>query len=169
MLYKIHIPYQDLSYFSVMQLNILDLKPYRKIHTPLTSILAVIVAITILFVKLVDGFSFFIFFMRQISGYVMAAAIGLTFVSAFKQSSMQKKVRASESFDEKAELHFQLYRFSIIWSFVSGILSSIMFICTERNWWLFFCVFDVLMLLTQKPRSKRFSIELQTEQIEYVN
>lgn len=152
-----------------MDLYILDLKPFRKIHTPVTALLVVIVTSAVVVVNFFEQFSIVSSVMQQLSFYIMLLFIGLSIASAFRQRTMLKNVHAAEDFEVKAELYLRLYRFRVLWSLLTGIISTLMFMSTERNWWFFFCLFDVIVMMMQKPGNKRFAIDLQNDQIEYVN
>lgn len=152
-----------------MNLNVLDLKPFKKIHSPVTAMMVVLVTAAVVSVNFLERFSFISYVMQQISTYVMLIFIGLSILSAYRQKAMLKKVQEAEDFELKTELYLRLYRFRVIWSMLTGILSTLMYLSTERTWWFIFCLFDLIVLMWQKPGNKRFAMELQVDDIEYVN
>ncbi len=152
-----------------MHLFTVELRPYRKLHAPLMGFLLLFVVASYVLVNMNSIFLLQVSILENISDILIVLFIGLSFMHASRQRKMIQEMRATEDFESRKQLHFKLYKYRLTWSFVNGLITCVMFVCTAKQFWFYFSLFDVLIFFLQLPNKKLIARELQRDDIDFIN
>jgi uncharacterized integral membrane protein len=106
-----------------------------------------------------------LFTIKKLSIPIMAVLAILAFVHSASQKNKLRKLQEIEDFELKTEKYQKIYRFRLIWFLVSGFTCCFLYVFSLHNLFLYFALFDGLLLLGNYPNQKIFKKELRNNEI----
>ena len=142
----------------------INLADYKKLFNGAIIPLGMAIVACFLLVK-VSSLDFSALVIQRLALPIMAGLAILSFVHSALQKHKLKKVQAIGDFDEKAEAYQRVYRFRLLWFVISGLTCCFLFLFSRHNLFLYFALFDTLLLWSNYPNQQIFKRELENEDI----
>ena len=106
-----------------------------------------------------------VLFIQRYAFPIMAVLAILAFVHSAIQKKRLKALEAIEDFEQKAETYKKVYRLRLNWYMISGFTCCFVYLFSARNLFLYFALFDALLLFQNFPNKRIFQRDLQVEDV----
>jgi hypothetical protein len=142
-------------------INLKDFKNhFYQVLIPLLSV----IAICFIIVRF-TSINLSVLFIRRYALPIMAVLAVTAFVHSAYQQKKLKMLRSLENFEQKAETYKKVYRLRLNWYMISGFTCCFVYLFSAENLFLFFAIFDALLLFQNFPNKRTFQRDLQAEDI----
>jgi hypothetical protein len=148
-----------------MQLYSVNLKGYKKTYWQVfTCNVTIVIAGYIL---VTNGYFILSPFYRtqNITSPILAFIILLSFFHAQRYRRQVKQLADIADFDERVIKHEKIYRTRVWWFFISCSSSCFLYVLSGRAVFLYLCIFDIIISLPTWPNKRLIRLELQNEEI----
>jgi glucan phosphoethanolaminetransferase (alkaline phosphatase superfamily) len=105
---------------------------------------------------------------RLLKNIFVVAIIASSFGYSYYLRKQREHLQNIEDFDAKLDFHTTVYRKRILWGFLNCLLACILYPVVAYSTFLYFAVFDIILMLTQFPNRVVFSKELNDDEIEFI-
>lgn len=95
--------------------------------------------------------------------------IGIAMGFSFFQAGQKRKLQALPSVEEKIKFYEIFYRNRLWWQVLSCLVSGFLLLLTHRTIFLFFCLFDLLMMAAAFPSELIIKKELNEDELLFVD
>lgn len=102
---------------------------------------------------------------QNLTNPILIAMVLLAVVHSQYQKNRLKKLHAISDFDARVEEYETFYKIRMLWYLFSCIISCFLAVLTNRNVFLFFACFDILISLPFYPGLRLFKRELKNDEI----
>jgi hypothetical protein len=142
----------------------INLKDFRNHFYQVLIPLLCVIAITYVIVRFA-AVNLSVLFIQRYAFPIMAVLALMAFVHSAIQRKKLNRLETIQDFDEKAEAYKKVYRLRLNWYMISGFTCCFVFLFSARNLFLYFALFDALLLLQNYPNKRIFQRDLQVEDI----
>jgi len=142
----------------------IHLENYRKLYYGVLATLAMIVGSSFFLVRY-SPYNFSSFTIQRLAVPIMAVLAGLSFAHSYYRKRQLKQIQLLNSFELKLPAYEQLYRFRLLWFLFSGACCSAVYLLSLHRLFLFFALFDAIMLAMHYPNKEVIRKELQNQDI----
>ena len=142
----------------------IHLEAYRKQFYSMLATLIMVIGISYFLVHF-SQYDFSSFTIRRMAVPIMAVLAVLSYGHSFYRKRQLKRLLLLPSFEQKVKAYEQLYRFRLLWFLFSGACCCAVYLLSLHRLFLFFALFDAVMLLMHYPNKAVFRRELQNEDI----
>jgi hypothetical protein len=148
-----------------MELKAVDIAPYKKAHTGVLFICILSVASSFFIVK--QGYAVLANEpeIKTIKDIIMFGMIGLAALFTFYQQRQKQKLLSFIVFDEKLTFYQKIFRTRLWWYAISCATSAFLLFLTARKIFLYFALFDLLLMLITFPNKVLIKKELNEEDL----
>ena len=152
---------EDKSTEKLITINLKDFKNhFYQVLIPLLSV----IAISYIVVRF-TSVNLSVLFIQRYAFPIMALLAIMAFVHSSIQKKRLKALEAIEDFDQKAETYKKVYRLRLNWYMISGFTCCFVYLFSARNLFLYFALFDALLLFQNSPNKRIFQRDLQVEDV----
>ena len=133
---------------------------YYQVLIPLLSVIAIcfiLVRFTSLHLSVI--------FIQQYALPIMALLAIMAFIHSALMKNKLKALESIKDFEQKAETYKKVYRMRLNWYMISGFTCCFVYIFSGSQLFLFFALFDALLLFQNFPNKKIFQKELQVDDV----
>lgn len=151
-----------------MNAKLVDLNPYKSKFKLFFSITAAVLVICYLLV--IYGFQIIKNQeqVEQIKNLFMILLIGSAIFYSFWQQKKRRALLAIEDFQSKIGSYFNIYMSRLYWHMLSGMVSSLVYLVTNRRLFLIFAVLDLVTMVLVFPNKLVVKRELMDDEIEFI-
>ena len=148
-----------------MELKAIDLAPYKKAHAGVLFICILSVAASFFIVK--QGYAVLANEpeTKTIKDIIMFGMIGVAALFTFYQQRQKQKLLSLAVFDEKLAFYQKIFRTRLWWYALSCTTSAFLLFLTARKLFLYFALFDLLLMLITFPNKFLIKKELNEEDL----
>jgi 4-amino-4-deoxy-L-arabinose transferase-like glycosyltransferase len=149
----------------MVDLKIIDLTPFRRTFWNFFAFTVIMAAGTIL--AGLAGFRLIadVLFQSRIRSGLLYAIIIITALATIFLSREKTRMIRQENFDEKVISYLRYYRLKASWGLISVFISCIFYLLAATNFFLYYILFELLMLLIFYPTGSLLKRELKDEEL----
>jgi hypothetical protein len=101
----------------------------------------------------------------QMKNIILFGMVGVAIAYSLYLRKEKEKMQSIHDFDEKLIAHQRYFKIRMWWYLLSTIASCILYILVANTFFLYFALFELLMLIVVFPNKLFFKKELQDDDI----
>jgi|GEM_PF-835698 len=153
-----HIGKDEAAFISI------NLETYKRQFFQLVSIVVVLIVMSYIIVN-ISRYDLSLFIIRRMAVPIMAVLAVLAFVHSFYRKRQLQRLDKMNSFDQKVQAYEKIYKFRLQWFVFSAGICCGLYVLSLHRLFLFFALFDLLLLIGNYPNKTIFKKELNHEDI----